>query len=487
LRSVDKSLAPWLLGGIGLVAVLAGALVNVVEPLWFIAGALGTAAIAMLMVDYRVGVVCLTVLLPWFGSPLLPQAQGFNLVSYLTLASAASFVMHRMWNRDGIVWLPRVVWVCYLLPVAVGAFLALPNLAQGALNFGVGADGEQAFAPDRFVKSQVVKPMFFVVYAFLLANAVRHSERAERFLVPLVLSALLPAVGVIAAVAMGSGSVIQRDTFLQGLGLHPNEMGALLASAAGPLLFIAMGAGPLLMRLWCGVGLVLVTGGMMLTGTRGALVSYAVVVAVWLVRRRRLTDLLWVGAGLIAVAVSLPSEVTERLVLGLDSAGLTTASNMDDPLTKGRFASWLYLAPEVLESPIWGRGIGSTAWNAAVTAGRYSSTHPHNLYLEILLDLGLLGLLALLYLYYRYLAVMSQAGKHPDISPVLRDYFVGAWASFLGMLAMGVTNLHYMPRAEQTYIWFSLGMTFSYWLLASNVSKPTRGARRGIFSLGPSR
>ena len=74
--------------------------------------------------------------------------------------------------------------------------------------------------------------------------------------------------------------------------------------------------------------------GLLLTGSRGGTLAYIVVIFAWLLRRKRLSDLiLAVGlAGLLATAV--PERVWERLTLGFDDVHATNVDNMDDPLTK---------------------------------------------------------------------------------------------------------------------------------------------------------
>jgi len=130
-------------------------------------------------------------------------------------------------------------------------------------------------------------------------------------------------------------------------------------------------------------------------------------------------------------------------------------------LTAGRIAVWERLLPEVQRSPLWGRGLGSTAWSDLVRSGVYRATHPHNLYLALLLDLGVLGLAAVLYWYYSILRAQNSLRRAPEVPPRLQEFFTGAMAGLAGLLAMNVTNGNYTP--EYTFFWFALGMTFAYW------------------------
>ena len=128
--------------------------------------------------------------------------------------------------------------------------------------------------------------------------------------------------------------------------------------------------------------------------------------AIWLIRRRKFTDLLFIVVAIAVLAIVIPEAAQQRLVMGLDDLGATTAQNRDDPLTKGRVAVWALLAPEFFKNPLLGNGLSSTGWNSAVSAGRIYLGHPHNLFLTIGLDLGILGGAAMLYLFYKFARTM---------------------------------------------------------------------------------
>ena len=125
------------------------------------------------------------------------------------------------------------------------------------------------FEPSVFVVSRVLKSLFFVVYAFLLGNALRDSKRPELVLVAFFLSAGALSLAVILVAGAGGVAVADRSKYLSELGSHTNTYAVLLGLAFGPLLFVTFGAGPWLARLASGVVLSLVTTGVLLTGSRG--------------------------------------------------------------------------------------------------------------------------------------------------------------------------------------------------------------------------
>jgi len=485
MNAVSRGRAGILLTGICLVAVLVGWLVSRLAVEWVLALVLGAIAVGLIFYDYRVGAVCLTILLPWSWSPLLPQTSGFNIINFVLLASVGSLLLSRFSAKEKLVGLPREVLWFYLLPIALAVLIAWQYLPIGEMNFPARIESgmrDSMFTPSNFLKSRVIKPLFFVVYAILLANAVRESKRPEWFLLPLGISAVIPALTIVALTLSGIDVTDRELDYLSGLGLQVNEFGTLLALAVGPLLYVTVGSGSRWIRTFAGVAFAIVSAGLVMTASRGAVVAYLVVLAVWLLRRRRLSDLLLgvVVAGLLAVA--MPEQVQERLIQGLDGVGAKDLRDSSDPLTMGRGFIWDKLAPDFLDSPIWGKGLGSTAWNTAVTSGRLSIGHPHNMYLSILLDLGIFGIAVLGYLYYRYGRAMYRLSKESTLSPLMRDYFSGAFAAYLGYACFLFVGGYYTPHPEQTFLWFSLAFCYAYWHLAQTQSS-NRLARRKAYGL----
>jgi O-antigen ligase len=454
--------------GMAFLALLFGAIAALVGGLPALAVAVLSLPLLLVLRDYRVGVVALTIVMPWTGSPLLPQAQGLNVINYLILLSLISLIVPRLFRGQKLVAVPKPVLLLFLLPVCIAMLVAWPHIPEATANFA-GTPLAEGFERGLFVKIRFIKPLFLLVYAFLLANAVRDAKQPQRFLVALGFSVLLPSLVVYIAVVLAGGnlSALQSSRlFLSPFGLHANEFGLLIMTGCVPLLFIAGAAkGPA--RLFWLPLFFLVLGALVLTFSRGAWLGFAVALMLFLVYMRRPRYFIAVGlAGLIALAVA-PHGVYERLGTGVEEIGSgqlhSIGAGEDDKLTAGRIGIWKMLAPEVARSPLWGRGLGSTAWSAAVRDGRYHATHPHNFYLAILMDLGLLGVVTLLPLYFLYLRHFRRLSRDPALPPLMQPYFAGAGAALVGVLTMGVSNGTYMPAPEQTFLWFSLGMLFGYW------------------------
>src|SRR6201982_422655 len=124
---------------------------------------------------------------------------------------------------------------------------------------------------------------------------------------------------------------------------------------------------------------------------------------------------------------------------------------------------WLPLLPEVLRHPLFGNGISSILWSEAMRRGAGSQvlavTHPHNAYLEALLDMGLIGAILLCAYFVHVFRGLRELSKDPRLEPVLRGFFQGAAAGLIGMLVSDFTDSSLAPRPEQAFLWLPIGLT----------------------------
>lgn len=455
-------------------ALAVGTALGAAPPELVLLGLVVLSPLPFILRDYRVGVVLLAVVLP--AMSMLPTVRGLNPVNYLVAATWLGFLAGR-WrlgpaspglSRQPVVRLPLPVWWGFVLPVTVGMAVAWPHIGEGLRNYPSLADAQRVFSPPVYLVDRWLKPLvYFLSFAFLLANAVRDSRQPERFVAVLVLSALAPALAVFWSVAEypGSFAELARDRdFMAARGRHANEFGLSLALLFGPLLFVAAGAGPGRWRVMSLAALALVVPALLLTFSRGGALAALVVLGGFLWHHRRVKTLLLILALGALMAVAAPAALKERLGTGLEGDPLAyTHSASKDTLTAGRIHGWMLLAPEVAESPWIGSGLGSTQWSAAVAAGQYRANHPHNIYLEVLMDLGLLGLAAMVTLHAMYLQRLRRLASHTALSPVMRSFFLGARWALWGGLAMAATTAYYMPNAAQAPWWFCLGLLFAYW------------------------
>ena len=142
-------------------------------------------------------------------------------------------------------------------------------------------------------------------------------------------------------------------------------------------------------------------------------------------------------------------------------------------LTAGRLYIWSNLLPEVLRSPIVGSGLGSTMWSEALKKGVIPASHPHNIYLGALLDMGVVGFGLLLLFYAKVLAHFRRLANCAEIPPVFRAAFKGGLVAFVGFIVTSFGDNRYYPVREQTYLWlmFGLGLGYLRYLVPKKVKR----------------
>jgi hypothetical protein len=166
--------------------------------------------------------------------------------------------------------------------------------------------------------------------------------------------------------------------------------------------------------------------------------------------------LTWIAGvlGLMLIAWKLPGAVMDRVTLGFDSnLNAVSAGRIDE--------IWLPLLPELLRNLPFGNGHGSILWSDAMKGGSILIvSHPHNAYLQALLDIGLVGfaLVAAFFLHvWRKLRLLR---NDPALPPEMRGFFQGAAAGLLAFLAVAFFGSSLLPEPEQTFLWLAIGAMY---------------------------
>jgi O-antigen ligase len=153
-------------------------------------------------------------------------------------------------------------------------------------------------------------------------------------------------------------------------------------------------------------------------------------------------------------AVVAPGYVWRRLTFGFDAdANAVSADRIN--------AIWTPLWPEVFKSPLIGTGIDATLWSEPARAGTMLIVaHPHNAYLQTVLDMGLIGLCLLLAYYWHVWKGFRALGSNAFLSPELRGFFQGATAALLCLFVTGISGGSLRPDVSFACLWLAIGMMY---------------------------
>lgn len=477
------------ISGMVLAVVLFGASTAALD--WDVQAVVLTALVPglLMLYDYRLGLALLVFILPFENAQFLPKIGPLNALNVLILGVVLSFLLQfgarALTSRPLRMLVPRTVVLFYAIPVTVAVVIGTLHFKEMSAVYLLKTHPE-GYRLSTYLISDYFKHMLLVAVACVLGSAVYAARGGRRWIIMMCVAALVfVAAQVALTLATGiSADQLQRSrAFFIYLGRQNNEAGVMLVTAFGPLLFMREMVKSGWSRIALTLAVLAVLGGILLTGSRGTFVAAAAVVGLYLLHFRRLRAAFFVVTLVVAGMAVAPEAVQERMLRGLQNQQSIEVGGRGDVLTAGRVYIWENLAPEVARSPLYGRGLLSTQWSRYVRSGAFSANHPHNLYLEILMDVGIYGAICM-FVFYRYAwRSFRRLGKDERFAPGVRGYFLGASAGLAGMLVYGLTNGHWYPAPEQVFFWLALGLAIGYARIAEELPalvalKPIKSRRR---------
>ena len=461
--------------GIALLGVVWGFVVAVSE-LNAVYLCVSLIACVFILRDFRIGVVLLILLLPISNSSVFPHAmlgiKSLNPVNLLLMGTLGSCLLHGLFNGSQRRFIPRPMLWLYVVPILVAGIMGSQHIGEIPSYLFNGPLFENVAS---YLRDMVVKPLLIVIFALLVGAAVSRSEKPERFLAPALISIWVMVAIVIVFVLLSGASLremaqSESRTFLSPLGMHANELGRLYATAYALLLFTLAGAkNPgFRLALLASMGLVMVA--LVLSFSRGAFLSFILINVLFLLWRRNAKTLILFGLVAACALFLLPDAVYDRVTTGF-GRGFGSGSDM---IAAGRIEHiWLPLLPELPKSPIFGHGLGSILWSEPMRRGAGTTIlavgHPHNAYLQALLDMGIAGLILLCAYFVHVWKGFRALSVDPALDPILRGFYAGAAAGLVSLMISYFTDSSLVPVSEQVFLWLAIGMMYGQ-----------RTARRGI-------
>ena len=418
-------------------------------------------AVAVLF-DFRVGAVLLVLMLPVSASALFPHGllriNGLNPLNMMMLATLASYVIHGRVRHAAGALLPMQVALLYIAPIVVAGMVGVHNMQAmpsflheiETISFGTQAE---------YVIIAMVKPFVIVVASLLIGAAAARSRRPELFIVPLALSALLIGliqIGFVVAqgVPLATMASPGARSFYEPLGLHANSLGRMHMYAFALLLFIWVEARQPRLKLLLLCALTVVTAALLLTFSRAAIGGAGIIGALFLLWKFNARTLAMSLAGFLVVALLAGDVLYSRMTLGLGEGANTVSAGRIEGL-------WLPLLPDLLRTPPWGNGLHSIVWSDAMVAGFISPVmHPHNAFIEALLDMGIAGAALLVAFYVKAWKGFRKLSRSDRLTPEMRGLFLGASAAVLAFFVTGLVGSTLRVDSDSAFLWIALGLMY---------------------------
>ncbi|MBU0719521.1 MAG: O-antigen ligase family protein, partial [Planctomycetes bacterium] len=262
--------------------------------------------------------------------------------------------------------------------------------------------------PARYVFDDLLNPLKYVIPAIILYDTCR--TRRQLLIALLGLIGLTTAYALLVIKTMPLAVLFDDSDFLRHRHRIDRDTG-LMAIDMSMVMAAGFWGTMCALRCWrtwlpkC--GLVAAAGAMLLAlglcHSRGGYITWAVLGILFGVVRWRAV---LVAAPVVVVAVfAIFPSVHERLTTGLDSQTVTGDASTDwHSVTAGRSTRiWPPVFEQFTESPLIGSGrraiLRTAAYDKILETDGVVPDHPHNAYLELLVDAGILGFLPAMCLY----------------------------------------------------------------------------------------
>jgi O-antigen ligase len=375
-------------------------------------------------------------------------------------------------RAEGLRWdipLDMKVLLCLYLGVVLVAFARM--MAD--------RDNLQELTTADLVNGYLLNTLKWVVPALLLFDGCRTRSRFEFALFCILAAYFLLALQVARHISptVDVEELNRRALkfLVRRIGYHRVDLSTMLAGASWALLaartlFVAR-----LPRIGLLAATLVLVYGQLLTGGRAGYVAWAVVGLVMCTLRWR--AYLPVAAALVVGVLTVFPAVADRLREGFLTQEEQEASALEEPyaidenkLTAGRILMWPHVIEKIKERPL--HGYGRLAWRRTGLADlEYAGGHPHNAYLELLLDSGLLGFGVVMAF---YVTILFKALRLflDSRSSVFVAAGGTALALVLAQLVGGMGAQTFYPREGSVGMWCALMLMLRVWVERSRASSP---------------
>jgi O-antigen ligase len=263
------------------------------------------------------------------------------------------------------------------------------------------------------------------------------------------LATCLNAFGIVHIAAMDDPHDMGRTGGLMG---EPNQQGAFAVTFFPALIAMTKASQGIAKLFWLGVA-VLSAAGLLVTGSRGALVGIvlAAIVAAYLYRDRlsfpRIAG--WVVSGVAILAISLAIVSVQYGNMLYDRLVEQSTFSSGSALSSGRTDLWSTIIAPMINHPL--SMITGFGWNSMPLFGIEAVSH--NEYLDVWFNLGLVGLVCYCLLFFLPIRHAWHASKL--IGPPETNYLV---AFVVGFIALSVAIFFVNLYAPWAYLWPYAGL-----------------------------
>lgn len=343
---------------------------------------------------------------------------------------------------------PVLIFLFFFTLACLQTAIALPHIPQY---------GDFPLTLGTLVLGSFLKPIQYLstgwlVYQFCLGS--KSQKTVER---AIFCSALIYGlyVGAIFLIGFQNGGYMQgRMMINNSMGIHANSVGAIGVYFLFSVLFFKEHEWPKMRILAVAASLCIV----IISFSR---ISYLTTLLLFFYSARHLTikEKTWTLflSGMLFIIFS--SMIISRVQFGFEGK----KGNVDlNAISANRIDMiWKPLLPEIIKDPILGKGIFGILQSEVAKKGKLLLDHPHNGYLQVLLDMGIVGFIVVMFMMFSFLSKARRVMNHFYFLTIAMfllcltgHSFYPNLSNFLYWIGYGMTNFLIMKRQEESVINF---------------------------------
>ncbi|MCX7920934.1 MAG: O-antigen ligase family protein [Clostridia bacterium] len=456
---------------------IAIALLNAKDPMITVALILGVIVSLYLTKRPLDGLLILLVITPFAGIEILNYQiagiPGMKLYNLLSAVVIICFVLFR--KSQPISGYERVFTYGLIILFIVSIIRSLSYIPEMYSIFF-----EEEYSLVRYLQSYLLKPLLVFLPFIMIVKFIRSEGEINKVIYSIFTSILLLSVFILGMYIFITPNKSDFESVRRGFGavlhLHGNDI-ADFYIAVYPLLlaFIVRKRNALIVTTTL-VSLLAV--GILYSRTAYLVIIMSTLLFFLISSRKRYIPYIAITAAIVFLV--MPPTIVERAVGGIGDKDL-------NDISAGRTEQiWMPLINEYIEEPV----------KLLIGAGRYAimntdvfrdnvilrMIHAHNMYLDAVLDVGVLGLAFFLYFFGKFLILLSKT--HKSINNALyADMLYGIEVSLLAFLVSGFTGRGFFPTLYNAFVWIILGLGLSiiHWAKDSQISR-LQSLERGVLN-----
>lgn len=453
------------IAGFLLFAILLGMLVGLGAGLPLMALLIFLCGFIATIFDFRVGTVLVVVMMPMAATVLMPRQllglPGFTPLNLVLAGTLGAAILASVVARRWVAPIPWRIFAPIIILLCMGAAIGVGKVHNIATHYYLTTPTLYTTA-SAYIVAELIKPMLILVAVWLICTSVAQSEKPERWVALVGFSIIMLPILVFLVAGLSGLSLREMASpaaraFLNATGLHANELAVQLLPAYSAALFMFPSYRSFGAKCWGLAVMGATVLALMLTFSRAAFVGILLVTFTFFFLRGSYR---YIFAGVLVFSVAaavLPDSIVERATTGIGQKGTIGAHN--DPLTAGRVRGiWLPLLPDVARHPILGDGTSSILWSTPARQGLIVEGHPHNAYLRLIKDHGVVGIPLIIFFYVQVWRLFRRLARDESQTPLVRAYFNGMTVALVAFSVQCLSGTRLIFELLHVFYWLAIAI-----------------------------